>query len=151
MAGADWDKRWREPSFLPFWWIDGPQKLIRDTVENGWLPRGSTILEIGCGAGQGAAWLMQKGFKVTGIDVSPTAIERAHRDFGSQQGPVFEVFDVGSIDRSDLFRGGFDVIIDSGCFHILDVKEYEGYLHNVTSWSRPGTRFLLMVHCSHTE
>jgi SAM-dependent methyltransferase len=147
MAGADWDSRWQEPSFSPFWWINGPQVLIRQTVENGWLPRGSAILEIGCGAGQGAAWLQQRGFHVTGIDISPAAIARARRDFGSPEGPFFEVADVSSLDRPDALERQFDVIIDSGCFHILDTNDYTTYTENVAFWLNPGARFLLMVHC----
>lgn len=33
------------------------------------------VLDVGCGAGRVALWLQRKGFDVTGIDVSPTAIE----------------------------------------------------------------------------
>ena len=37
------------------------------------------VLDIGCGAGRVALWLQLRGFDVTGIDVSPTAIEVCQR------------------------------------------------------------------------
>lgn len=37
------------------------------------------VLDIGCGAGRIALWLQLRGFDVTGIDVSPTAIEVCQR------------------------------------------------------------------------
>ena len=37
------------------------------------------VLDIGCGAGRVALWLQLRGFDVTGIDVSPTAVEVCQR------------------------------------------------------------------------
>jgi 2-polyprenyl-3-methyl-5-hydroxy-6-metoxy-1,4-benzoquinol methylase len=50
---------------------------------------GTRLLEPGCGAGNAAATFVEWGFTVTGIDISPTAIEWAterativdHRDY----------------------------------------------------------------------
>lgn len=36
-----------------------------------------TALDIGCGEGADAVWLAQRGWQVTGVDVSATAVERA--------------------------------------------------------------------------
>jgi len=37
------------------------------------------VLDIGCGAGRVSLWLQLRGFDVTGIDLSPTAVEICHR------------------------------------------------------------------------
>jgi len=63
-----WDQRWHDASYSPLWWADGAHELIRRTVESGWLRAGCNVLEIGCGAGQGAAWLKRAGFEVMGIE-----------------------------------------------------------------------------------
>ncbi len=139
-----WDQRWRDPSFSPLWWVDGPHDLIRKTVESGWLPRHCTVLELGCGAGQQAAWLKQAGFEVIGIDVSPEAIARARRDFTTPGGPVFEVADVTG---PHILRRTFDAIVDAGCFHGIRPEHHARYVNHVASWSRENTRFVLMVHC----
>ena len=31
-AQENWNRRWRKPSFLPSWWVEGPHDLIRETV-----------------------------------------------------------------------------------------------------------------------
>src|SRR5689334_23917491 len=36
-------------------------------------------LDLGCGEGADAIWLAQRGWQVTGVDISPTAIARAQR------------------------------------------------------------------------
>ena len=37
-----------------------------------------TALDLGCGQGRNALWLAELGFTVTGLDLSPVAIEQAH-------------------------------------------------------------------------
>ena len=53
------------------WWIDGTDKYLA------FLKPKSSILDIGCGAGNKANYLSNKGFKVTGIDFSKKIIELA--------------------------------------------------------------------------
>ncbi len=44
------------------------------------LPPGGRVLDLGCGTGQPlGAWLLDRGFAVTGVDASAPAVERAHR------------------------------------------------------------------------
>lgn len=38
-------------------------------------------LEVGCGAGPNLVWLAERGIKVSGVDISPTALELARRSF----------------------------------------------------------------------
>ena len=54
-------------------------------LEAGWmarfagnLPPGGRVLDLGCGTGRPlGAWLLSRGFAVTGVDASPPALERA--------------------------------------------------------------------------
>lgn len=43
-----------------------------------------TVVELGCGLGDYTARIQELGFKVTGIDISPTAIEKAKLKHASQ-------------------------------------------------------------------
>ncbi|MFC5337559.1 class I SAM-dependent methyltransferase [Leucobacter denitrificans] len=47
-------------------------KLVRDLTPG-------TALDLGCGEGGDVLWLAEQGWEVAGIDLSPTAIERATR------------------------------------------------------------------------
>jgi len=44
---------------------------------SGYLPEGAALLEIGTGSGRDAAWLLEQGFSVTGIDGSRRMIGEA--------------------------------------------------------------------------
>lgn len=71
---------------------------------------GKIALDLGCGTGPTAQTLHSLGFKTTGIDISPTAIELAKK---MNQEVHFEVADVLS------YQGKFDFIYDSHCFHCI--------------------------------
>jgi 2-polyprenyl-3-methyl-5-hydroxy-6-metoxy-1,4-benzoquinol methylase len=44
------------------------------------LPRNAAVLDLGCGAGVPVTrWLADKGFAVTGVDVSARQLELAHK------------------------------------------------------------------------
>ena len=152
MSREYWRGIWSnaDTAFSSDWWIDGPHKLIRRTVESGCLLPGCSILEIGCGAGQQANWLSQNGFRVVGFDFSPEAIDRACRDYAAPGDPRFVVADATSDEWPDAISGSFDAIIDAGCFHVIPHDQHERYLANVISWSRTGTRYVLIAACGRT-
>jgi SAM-dependent methyltransferase len=55
-------------------WSGRPNRVLVDVVSE--LPPGRA-LDLGCGEGGDAIWLAQRGWQVTGLDVSTTAIGRA--------------------------------------------------------------------------
>jgi 2-polyprenyl-6-hydroxyphenyl methylase/3-demethylubiquinone-9 3-methyltransferase len=55
------------------------RKALLQAALNG-LPYGASVLDAGCGHGEFAAFLLNLGFAVTGVDISATAIAKAkHR------------------------------------------------------------------------
>jgi SAM-dependent methyltransferase len=77
---------------------------------------GKKALDLGCGTGPTAHTLHDLGFRTTGIDVSPTAIELAKKQ-SSGKDINFEVADVLT------YRGKFDFIYDSHCLHCIVTEE----------------------------
>ena len=66
-----WDERYAAAGQL---WGAEPNRFVVEAVED--LPRGS-LLDLGCGQGRNAVWLATQGFDVTGLDLSPVAVEQA--------------------------------------------------------------------------
>jgi 2-polyprenyl-3-methyl-5-hydroxy-6-metoxy-1,4-benzoquinol methylase len=66
-----WDERYRESETV---FGHEANRLLVDVV--GGFDRGSA-LDLGCGQGRNALWLAEQGFTVTGLDLSPVAIEQA--------------------------------------------------------------------------
>ncbi|GAA1159433.1 class I SAM-dependent methyltransferase [Ornithinicoccus hortensis] len=50
------------------------------------LPAG-TALEAGCGEGGNAVWLARQGWRVTAVDIAPSALDRGRR-YAGEQGPT---------------------------------------------------------------
>lgn len=44
-----------------------------------------TILDVGCGAGRNAIYVAKEGFRVIGIDISPTAVKIALKEAKYQE------------------------------------------------------------------
>jgi len=66
------------------------------------LPVGSSILEVGCGAGRDMAWLEAQGTVVTGVDLSPGMLAEARR---LVCGPLLEM-DMRHLNIPDSASGG---------------------------------------------
>lgn len=66
-----WNSRYGDPSFHP---ASRPNPFLLEVLP--FLPRGRA-LDLACGAGQNAIELAARGWRVTGIDISPAALDRA--------------------------------------------------------------------------
>jgi SAM-dependent methyltransferase len=96
---------------------------------------GAHVLEYGCGPGSQAYHLARHGARVTGIDISPVAIDMA-REQGEREGVAdtldFRVMDAEHLDFPDAT---FDVVCGSGIIHHLDLERAYAELARVL---RPG-------------
>jgi len=140
--GEQWEAKWSRPDFTAPW-LDRPISTeIVTAVNEGWLPKGARVLDAGCGQGEVAAWLADRGFDAVGIDIAPAAIGRARRLFSQQRGQLaFEVLDL--CDRPPT--GQFDVIIDRGCFHQIPDPTLPRYVKHLKMAATPDARMLLFV------
>src|SRR4029077_17771737 len=78
-----WDQRYRAPEYIfgtePNVFLAGQKKHFK---------RGDRILDVGCGEGRNSVWLAGLGCDVTGLDVSPLALDKARRLAAGQGVPV---------------------------------------------------------------
>src|SRR4051812_43836685 len=107
---TDYDERYRTGN-TP-WEIGRPQPALAALLEHG--VRGPKVLDLGCGTGDLACILAARGYHVTGIDISPLAVERARTKAGNTTAR-FHVQD--ATGPLDLPNAPFDTIFDSGLLH----------------------------------
>jgi SAM-dependent methyltransferase len=76
------------------------------------LPRGSRVLDAGCGPGRVGAYLHEVGHDVVGVDVDPVLIAAAEED---HPGPRWLVGDLAELDLPSLgIPEPFDAIVSAG-------------------------------------
>ncbi len=96
-----WDERYAERERI---WSGRPNQALVDTV--GDLPPGRA-LDLGCGEGADSIWLAERGWQVTGVDVSVTAVERA-REHAEERGATVDLqaHDLGAWEPA----GAYDLV-----------------------------------------
>jgi SAM-dependent methyltransferase len=104
---------------VPPWDIGRPQKVFID-LEKQNLIRGK-VLDVGCGTGENALFLAEKGYEVSGLDFSPTAILKAREKAHIRNIKVN--FEVGNALKLSDKSTVADCIIDCGLFHCFSDEE----------------------------
>lgn len=99
---------------------------------------GKRVLDVGCGDGLNAVLFARMGARVTGIDISPGALEVAQRR-AEVNGVAGRVTFIGSpIERADFAPGSFDVIWGDGILHhVLD--ELPLVMDRLVRWAHAGS------------
>ncbi|MES2088278.1 MAG: class I SAM-dependent methyltransferase [Patescibacteria group bacterium] len=80
------------------WWIAVTDQFLS------MLPKGATILDIGCAQGWKSAYLASKGFSVTGIDFSEEMVLLAQKAFPKIPFKVWDLYDI------EKLPGTFDCV-----------------------------------------
>lgn len=124
----------------PPWDIGRPQPAFVALAEDGAV-RGS-VLDAGCGTGENALYFASLGHETSGIDGSPTAIEQARQKAQERKLPVeFRVHNALALEG--LGRT-FDVVIDSGLFHVFGDEDRARYVESLGRVLGPGGRYFML-------
>ena len=138
-----WERLWNVERRRPVEHLSTalPAELV-EAVESGWIPAGSSIMDVGAGRGQISAWLAEHGFQVIGVDLSSEATRLANEHFRHVSDRLeFRTLDVCS-GTPEPAR--FDAFIDRGCYHGIPPPLKKQYVANMAVWAKPGARFLLL-------
>ena len=96
---------------------------------------------MGCGAGNYAVYFAGQGFEVTGVDVSPTAIELA-RENAVEAGVECTFLAADVLGDLREIEEDFDFIYDWMLLHHIFPEERPKYVKNVNRLLRSGGRYL---------
>jgi SAM-dependent methyltransferase len=100
-------------------------------------PAGGDFLEVGCGYGKFLEQMASKTWRLTGLEMSETAIEKAR-----QRVPSADIAH-GDVYTAEFEPNSFDCIALIAVFEHL--KKPAEALANVTKWLRPGGLLLIQV------
>lgn len=143
------EARYRDPQVakgLPVatpWDIGGPQPVVRRLVGLGAIT--GEVLDPGTGPGHNAIHIASNGYSVTGIDISPAAIERARRN--AQIAGVSVNFELGDVVHLAGIEDRFDTVVDCACYHTFSPDPGLGdtYFRALHRATRPAARLFLFT------
>ncbi|TDC69287.1 methyltransferase domain-containing protein [Micromonospora sp. KC606] len=122
-------------------WSGRPNARLVEVAEA--LPAG-TVLDLGCGEGADAVWLARQGWRVTAVDISRTALDRA-----AAEAAAAGVADRIDFRRHDLARGfpdgSFDLVSAQFLQSKLEFPRAE-VLRAAARAVAPGGRLLIVEH-----
>ncbi|MEO5768426.1 MAG: methyltransferase domain-containing protein, partial [Polyangia bacterium] len=107
------------------------------------LPRGSEVLDVGCGYGRHAIELVQRGLSVTGLDLSlPLLIRAADESQRRSVSVNFVHADMREISFERQFSGAYSMLTSFGYF---DEESNLRVAEGIARALKPGGRFLIDV------
>ena len=130
---ADWDAAYAGDAPPP-WDIGRPQPVFAALAAEGRLS--GDLLDVGCGTGEHTLLAASSGANALGVDLAAAAIERARQKAASRG--LSARFEAGDVLSMPLPPAGFDVVIDSGCFHSFDDTDRARYVDVLRGVTRAG-------------
>jgi SAM-dependent methyltransferase len=112
------------------WDIGEPQPAVIALEKSGAFT--GSVLDAGCGRGENSLYLAGRGHRVTGFDISPTAIADAKERARARR--LDASFTVADAIRIDGLDGKFTTVLDYGLYHCLtdeQRRQYSRALHRI--------------------
>ena len=109
------------------------------------LEPGSSVLDLGCGSGDPADIEIAKEHQITGVDISQTQIDLAHRNVPAGH---FLHGDAGSVQFP---AASFDAVVSFYSLEHIPRQEHEAILHRMYDWLKPGGFLLFSMEADDIE
>jgi len=141
MNNSKWEQYYKKTPLDEIPWQKTQADYFTKIIEMGKVKSGS-VLDLGCGTGVKSIYLAKKGFKVTGVDISKTAIKLAKENARKAKIKVnFIVAD--ATDLSFLKNKKFDFILDWANLHGIPKSKRRKYISGIVKHTKKGGKLLL--------
>jgi 2-polyprenyl-3-methyl-5-hydroxy-6-metoxy-1,4-benzoquinol methylase len=133
----EWFAEWFDTSYYHILYknrdFKEAERFISNLLKYLDLPKDSNCLDLACGKGRHSVFLNEKGFKVTGVDLSPESIQAA-KVFENER-LNFDVHDMREVYKSNAYDVIFNLFTSFGYFE--SDQENERVLNAIHSMLKP--------------
>jgi SAM-dependent methyltransferase len=144
---AGWEQIWRSGNIPPrYQSFAAPNPAVVEWVET--VTPGGFVLDVGCGVGRHVLYLGECGFRVAGVDISPSGIRLAQAACAERQ-ITFDgrVSDMTTLPWPDM---SFDAALSTSTIHHQRRAGILQTLAEVRRILKPGGLFLVDFPCTDT-
>ena len=122
------------------WNMESPPELLVELADGGKV-KPCRAIDLGCWAGNYAIYLAERGFEVTGVDFSPTAVKIAGENAG-RKGVKCNFFVADVIEELDRVSQTWDFAYEWGLLHHILPEQRQKYVANVRRILNPKGKYL---------
>ena len=122
------------------WNMEAPPELLVELVDAGKV-QPCRVIDLGCGAGNYAIYLAERGFEVTGVDISPAAIAIAGKK-ADKKGLRCNFFVADVVEELEKVEQTWDFAYDWGLLHHIPPEQRHKYVENVCRVLNPSGNYL---------
>lgn len=128
---APWDRDYSHGGTESIW--GPPCCLYTEIIAR--LPHGARVLDAGCGDGRHSLMFARLGFRVTAVDISPSAINKLNRISSQHSIKLTTILKDITSYRPDH---EYDLILAHGLLHLLPTSERHRLIDRFKSSTRSG-------------
>jgi len=138
---STWEEYYQKTPLSKIPWQKTQASYFTRVIESNKIKPGLT-LDLGCGTGAKVIYLAKKGFKVTGVDISKTAIKHAREN--AKKAEVKAKFIVAdATNLSFLSNKKFDFVLDWANLHGIPKIKRKEYVDEIIRYTKRGGKLLL--------
>jgi tellurite methyltransferase len=144
---AGWEHIWRSGNIPPPYQTSAaPNATVVEWADS--IPQGGFVLDVGCGVGRHLIYLGERGFRMAGVDISPSAIKLAQEACAERQ-LAFEgqVSDMNQLPWGDQT---FDAALSISTINHHTRADIVRTLSEVKRVLKPGALFMADFLCTDT-
>lgn len=141
MNKEEWDDIYKKLNLTQIpWHSSQPDRYLVRLINDKKIRKG-TVLDLCSGDGTNSIYLASKGFKVVGVDISPTAVKIAKERCLKRN--VQCTYLIGDVLKLELDQK-FDLVLDRGCFHHIPRKYKPKYANLIFNSLKSRGKFYLL-------